>query len=241
MADYNPWHGCHKISSGCLNCYMYRQDSNHGIDSNLVRKTNSFNMPMRKNRDGSFKYENEVMWTCFTSDFFIEEADEWRNEVWMMIKLRSDLKFFMITKRPHRISECLPSDWGSGYSNVTIYVTCENQEMADKRLPIYLELPIVHKGVCCEPLLGEIDLEKYLDGRIEEVVAGGESGNEARVCDYDWVLKLKEQCTRTNTRFIFKQTGARFRKDGKVYRIQRKYQHSQAKKANIDTGVIKYR
>jgi len=241
MAEFNPWHGCHKISSGCLNCYMYRQDSNHGIDSNVVRKTASFNMPVRKKKDGSYKYNDEIMWTCFTSDFFIEEADGWRQEIWEMMKLRSDLSFFMITKRPHRIMECIPDDWGSGYPNVNIYVTCENQAMADQRLPLYLELPIAKKGVCCEPLLSEINLEKYLDGRIEEVVAGGESGNDARICDYDWVLKLKDQCLRTNTRFIFKQTGARFRKDGRVYRIQRKYQHSQAKKANIDTGIIRYR
>jgi len=240
MADYNPWHGCHKISNGCLNCYMFRRDSNHGIDSNIVKKTKSFNMPIRKNKDGTYKYQNEVMWTCFTSDFFIDEADEWRGEVWEMMKERADLNFFMITKRPHRIKECLPSDWGDGYTNVTIFITCENQEMADKRIPIYLELPIKYKGVCCEPFITEIDIEKYLDGRINEVIAGGESGNEARQLDYNWVLKLREQCIKTGTIFVFRQTGARLFKDGKLYRILRKHQIPQARKANINVGKTRF-
>ncbi|MCB7206753.1 DUF5131 family protein, partial [Dorea formicigenerans] len=23
MANWNPWHGCHKISAGCEHCYVY--------------------------------------------------------------------------------------------------------------------------------------------------------------------------------------------------------------------------
>ena len=50
--------------------------------------------------------------TIFISDFFIEEADEWREDAWLMIKRRSDLHFYMVTKRPERIAQCLPEDWG---------------------------------------------------------------------------------------------------------------------------------
>ena len=76
-----------------------------------------------------------------TSDFFLEEADEWRPECWRMIRERSDLRFAIITKRIHRFMECIPDDWGEGYPNVSVYCTVENQQMADYRLPIYLELP----------------------------------------------------------------------------------------------------
>ena len=79
-----------------------------------------------------------------------------------------------------------------------------------------------------------MDLSPYLGDWVLEVIAGGESGNEARVCDYDWILDLREQCITKGVSFHFKQTGARFKKDGKYYRIKRQFQHKQARKAGID-------
>ena len=64
--------------------------------------------------------------------------------------------------------------------------------------------------------------------------AGGESGDGARVCDYDWVLDIREQCRRTGVAFHFKQTGLHFRKDGHLYTIPRPLQQPQAQKAGID-------
>ena len=187
------------------------------------------------------KMENEViaspgslMWTCFTSDFFIEEADEWREDAWLMIQRRSDLHFFMITKRPERIAQCLPDDWGDGYENVTICCTMENQRRADERLPLYRELPIRHKSIICEPLLEAIDFHDALGSWCEQVSVGGESGRDARVCDYDWVLNIREQCIKSNVPFHFKQTGAHFRKDGRLYNIPRNQQMAQANRAGVD-------
>jgi protein gp37 len=118
---WNLWHGCHKKSEGCQHCYVYRRDAEFEKDSNIVTKTASFNLPIRRDRQGNWKVPSgSLMWTCFTSDFFIEEADEWREDAWLMTHRRSDLHFFMITKRPERIAQCLPEDWGDGYENVTI-------------------------------------------------------------------------------------------------------------------------
>ncbi len=153
-----------------------------------------------------------------------------------MIRTRTDLQFFIITKRIHRFRVNLPADWGEGYEHVTICSTCENQAMADYRLPILLSLPIRHKAIICEPLLERIDLSRWLDPSIEEVTVGGESGSQARTCDYDWVLDIRRQCIEKQVPFCFKQTGARFVKDHHLYRIPRKYQHSQAAKADIDVG-----
>ena len=100
METWNPWHGCRKISAGCANCYMYRRDAEFGRDSSLVAKTASFKLPVQKTRGGSYKLqETGYVYTCMTSDFFIEEADEWRKEAWEMIRIRPDLKFYIITKR----------------------------------------------------------------------------------------------------------------------------------------------
>ena len=63
---------------------------------------------------------------------------------------------------------------------------------------------------------------------------GCESGPEARVCDYAWVLSLRDQCAEHDVSFCFHQTGARLLKDGRLYRIRRQFQHMQARKAGID-------
>lgn len=236
MTIWNPWHGCHKISSGCTNCYMFAQDKEFGKNSSLVRKTSTFYFPLQKKKNSSYKLQGiEPVYTCLTSDFFLEEADEWRVEAWQMIKARTDLHFFIITKRIYRFEVNLPKDWGNGYENVTICVTCENQEMADQRIPFFLDLPILYKEIIHEPMLEEIQIEQYLKtGKIKVVVCGGESGKNARLCKYDWILSTRQQCLNTNTGFLFRQTGAKFQKNGKTYSIPRAFQALQAKKANID-------
>lgn len=232
---WNLWHGCRKLSPGCAHCYVYRTDARYERDSTAVYKTKAFDLPLRRTRDGSYKIPpGETVYTCFTSDFLLEDADPWRPEAWDMMRQRPDLHFFFITKRIDRLADCLPPDWGAGWPHVSIYCTTENQQMADYRLPIYRALPIAHKGIICEPLLGPIQLSAYLGNWVDELVAGGESGSQARVCDYDWVLSLRAQCMAAGVPFHFKQTGAFFKKDGRIYRIKRQFQHSQAKKAKID-------
>ena len=235
MITWNPWHGCRKISAGCQNCYMYRMDTAYDRDPTIIKKTSNFDLPIKKKRDKSYKIPlNYEVFTCGTSDFFIEEADEWRKDAWAYIKARSDLHFLIITKRIDRFFVSLPDDWEDGYEHVAIGCTVENQDRADYRLPIFLDAPIKHRSIICEPILEKIDLEKYVDKHlIEQVLVGGESGNNARVCDYDWVLSIRSICVEKDVSFYFKQTGARFKKDGKIYRIPRKLQHEQARKSNL--------
>lgn len=102
------------------------------------------------------------------------------------MKERSDLTFFLITKRIERFHVSLPEDWGDGH------------------------------------------------GKIESVICGGESGEDARVCDFGWVIRTMEQCVEYEVPFHFKQTGAKFRKGDRIYHIARKDQMSQAAKAGVD-------
>ena len=195
-----------------------------------------FNGWIKKKRDGSWKLPSgEIIYTCFTSDFLLDKADEWRKEAWDMIRQRQDAMFLFITKRIHRFYDCIPEDWGDGYDNVIICCTVENQQMADYRLPIFINAPIKHKLIVCEPLLEEIDLRKYLTPEIRQVSVGGESGVDARECNYDWILSIRQQCIDADIPFEFRQTGTHFRKDGRLYTIPRKLHSSQAKKANINT------
>ena len=245
--NWNLWHGCTKASIGCLHCYMYRRDEAVGRDPSVVQKTDRFDLPIRVLRAGKNKGRYKIpegshIDTCFSSDFFHPDADEWRDDAWNMMLERSDCTFFMITKRPERIKDHLPAGWGSGWKHVTIAVTCENQEMIDKRLPVYLSLPILHHSVMIEPMLSPIDLYPYIrdyrsaDGKpvIEHVSVGGESGPNARPCDYAWVENVQRQCLENRISFYYHQTGARLIKDGKLFNIPRYLQHSQAHKAGID-------
>lgn len=206
--------------------------------SSLCRKTGSFGLPVKRSRSGEYKIPaGKVVFTCFTSDFLLSDADEWRQECWDMIRTRSDCRFYFFTKRIDRLEQCLPPDWGDGWDNVIIGCTVENQDRADFRLPIFLSLPIKHRAIICAPLLEELDLSAYLGGGIEEVSAGGESGYRARPCRYEWILKIRAQCAERGVPFSFHQTGAHFIKDGKLYNIPRDHQISQARKAGIDYRI----
>lgn len=128
---------------------------------------------------------------------------------------------------------CVPKDWKDGYDNVVVCCTIENQKNVDYKLSIFKKLPIKHKCITAQPLLENIDIEKYLDD-IELVVVGGESDSKARPLDFEWVLNIREQCIKKNVNFEFRQCGTYFIKDGKQYKLQTKDLCKQAKMANID-------
>lgn len=234
MAIWNPWRGCHKYSTGCKYCYIHKGDLKRGIDTDTVIKTDNFYAPVAKNKSGNYKMKpGQIVYLGFSTDFLIEEADEWRSECWKMMRERPDLHFIFLTKRIERFKDCMPNDWKDGYDNVTVGCTVENQDRADKRLRIFQELPVKHKNIICQPLLETINLEPYLND-VELVVAGGESDKDARTLCYDWVLNIRRQCISCNVHFEFRQCGTHFMKDGKKYVLKVRDLCSQARKANIN-------
>lgn len=230
---WNPWHGCHKCSDGCKNCFVYFFDGKRERDANTVTRSKSgFDLPRKKTRDGTYKIASgsEVA-TCFTSDFFIEEADPWRDEAWDIIKTRPDLNFLICTKRIRRFGDCTPDDWGNGYDNVTIAVSCENQAAAKDRLPYLLDAKCKRKYIFAAPLLEYVDFGEFLkDGKIDAVFAGGESYKNARACDFSWIKQIKRDCNKFGVKFDFHQTGSNFIYNGKHYKIPHRDEYAQAKK-----------
>ncbi len=233
MAMWNPWRGCIKCSDGCKYCYIHKGDSKRNINTNEIVLTKDFKKPIDKLKNGNYKMKSGLVYLCFSTDFLIEEADEWRKECWQMIKERNDCTFLFLTKRIDRFMNCIPDDWSSGYDNVVVCCTIENQKNADYKLSIFRGLPIKHKCITAQPLLERIEIEKYLDD-VELVVVGGESDYNARPLDYDWVLDIREQCIRKNVDFEFRQCGTYFIKDGKEYKLKTSDLCKQAKMADID-------
>lgn len=112
---------------------------------------------------------------------------------------------------------------------VWLGISTENQTEADRRIPIILEVPARIRFLSCEPLLGPLDLRAiaYQDGNLDAltgdlwggsgtgafargidwVIAGGESGTQARPTHPDWFRGLRDQCGAANVPFLFKQWG----------------------------------
>ena len=207
---WNPWHGCTKKSEGCKHCYMYFLDKQRGGDGSRIYKVkNNFEYPLSKDKNGRYKIKSgEHIRVCMTSDFFLEEADKWREDAWKIMHKRSDVVFILITKRPERIAQVFPSDWGDGYENVQLNVTCENQQRADERIPILFNLPFKHKGIVAAPFIGSVSIKEYIPaGQIEQVIAGGENYDGSRPLNYEWVKQLYDECVGADITFCFMETG----------------------------------
>lgn len=235
MAAWDPWRGCHKKSEGCMHCYIHRANAVKGINTDIVYKTDDFYKPIQKDKKGNFKMKSgQTVFVCFRSDFWVEEADEWRREAWEIMRLRKDLHFFFITKRIERFDIGLPEDFSESFDHVSVCVTMENQQRVNERLPILKTIPLKHKSISIQPMLEKINLEPMLDSSIDLVVVGGESGSGVRPLDYSWVLDVREQCIKNNVNFEFRQVGSIFIKDDITYHIKKQYLCSQARKAEID-------
>ena len=231
--NWEPWTGCYHVSDGCSYCYFYGPYAKRFGQSSISR-TNEFDKPVAITAKGVPRIPGGmIVATCFATDFFIREADVWRAEAWAMIKQRPDLEFLILTKRIERFEASLPSDWADGYENVNIGCSVENQAWVDYRLPLFLSFPIKRRFIACAPLLEPINLLPYLSG-VEHVTVGGETGREARVCDYAWVLDIREQCVKADVTFWFKNTGSFFLRDGVKQKINPYKQGSLAKELAID-------
>lgn len=103
--------------------------------------------------------------------------------------------------------------------NVWLGVSVEDQKRAEERIPVLLETPAAVRWISAEPLLGPIDIRRHIEvGHLDSelglsnpgldwVVAGGESGHNARPMHPDWARSLRDQCAAADVPFLFKQWG----------------------------------
>jgi len=216
--SWNLWHGCRKCSEGCENCYVFFTDGLRGVPekASAVARTKQFDMPLRKDRRGVYKVPAGTMLSVnMTSDTFIEEADEWRPEMWSIIRKRPDVLFYILTKRPERIAGCLPDNWGDGWENVILNISVENQRNFDARWPVFEKVPAKHKGLNLAPLIGPVDISPALaSGQIHHVMLSGEAFGGDRPCCYEWIEQVSGCCRRYNVNLAVNLVGNVFVRDG---------------------------
>lgn len=220
---WNPWQGCKKVSPGCKYCYMYRDKKRWKQDPKTVVRSvpTTFTKPLRW-------HDAAMVFTCSWSDWFIDEADEWRPEAWDIIKSTPHLTYQILTKRPERIIENLPPDWGEGYPNVWLGVSAENQETFNERVPILAEVPARVRFLSIEPMLEPIRFSDVMVSgmfkrpfdKIGWVIVGGESGNEEgefkyRPCNVEWMEVIVNSCVSLNIPVFVKQMGTHIAKQRK--------------------------
>jgi len=121
--------------------------------------------------------------------------------------------------RPDWVYETAHEALARPLPNVWLGVSVEDQKRADERLPILLDTPAAIRWISAEPLLGPISIvdamwagdgpaEANLLATLDWVVAGGESGADARPMHPDWARSLRDQCAIAGVPFLFKQWGA---------------------------------
>lgn len=157
------------------------------------------------------------------------------DQEWMTIRREKNVRIEVPAGQIASFSRKLPEDWDSGYKNVTVVCVCESQQQANRQIPAFLEIPIWRREIKVDPLVEKMDFEPWLaGGKIKRVSCSGEVGSGGRLCRYEWVLDLREQCVRQKIEFCFARTGTNFQKGQKQYRIAEAIQKEQAAKAGID-------
>lgn len=196
----------------------------------------NWKLPLRWNRQASGATERPRVFCASLADVFDSEVPtEWRDDLWDLIAQTPNLDWLLLTKRPENIGNMIP--WADGqmhnswkahvsmWPNVWLGTSVENQKAADERIPHLLKVPAKVRFLSCEPLLGPVDLSYYFPktpkrecppeqlpyyfahARIHWVIAGGESGPNARPMHPDYARLLRDQCVAAGVNFHFKQWG----------------------------------
>jgi len=179
-ATWNPVTGCTKVSTGCKHCYaerlfprVYGRDM-VPIENPAVALANEETDRPREFTDVWLhpeRLEQPLHWkkprmifVNSMSDLFHEDIPfEFIHRIFAVMAKTEQHTFQILTKRPKIMLKYTTKLWGSPLKNVWFGISCENQETADERIPLLLQLPAAVRFLSCEPLLDEIDLREPLN------------------------------------------------------------------------------
>lgn len=217
---WNPVTGCNKVSQGCKNCYaetVAKRFWGERKFTDVVMHEDRLHLP-------NWKTPQRVFVNSMSDLFHEDVSFHFIYNVWMRMYANPQHTFMILTKRPERIIKYI--EWFKNFlgefivlPNVWLGVSVENQETANERIPLLVQVPAAVRWLSCEPLLGRVVLSHaYKIPSIDHphakcgplihwVVVGGESGAKARPMHTDWVLNLRHECEMANVPFFFKQWG----------------------------------
>lgn len=195
----------------------------HQLTTNIIHGCGS----ALRGREVNLRTTRRRVFCASMSDWADGDAPEGaRKRMWALIRATPNLDWLLLTKRSGNAERMLPEDWGDGYANVWLGATIVNQAEAERDVPKLLRTPARLRFLSCEPMLGPIDLEKPMPGPdlnqgggasmcqpwmiqsgIDWVIAGGESGRQARPMHPAWARSLRDQCAAANVPFLLKQWG----------------------------------
>jgi protein gp37 len=167
------------------------------------------------------------IFVCSMADLFHPDVpDAFIANVWIVMGSESRHTFQVLTKRPRRMRSWVQK-WARTLPNVHLGVTCEDQQRADERIPILLDTPACVRFVSVEPMLGPVDASTWLAvhrvdlgevgggrrwtedtgavSRLDWVIAGCESGPNARPSEVEWFRSLRDQCVAAGVPYFLKQ------------------------------------
>ena len=212
---FNPWWGCTKVSPACDHCYAEAWAKRVGYDIWSNGKPRRFLseaywlQPHRWNAQAARSQRRARVFCASMADVFEwkKGLSAWRQRLWKLVEETPSLDWLFLTKRPHLVKRLAP--WNTEWpANVWIGTTVESQRWVDKRLPHLVGIPARVRFLSCEPLLDQISLRGWLaPTAVNWVIAGGESGPNARPSDPAWFCSVKDQCLDHDTPFHFKQWG----------------------------------
>src|SRR5882724_9552084 len=168
--SWSPWEGCSKISPGCRGCYAdtlnvrWRRGENWGPGAPRRQMSPAhWREPLRWNAAATWRGVCESVFPSVCDPFDEEAPEGARSWLWALIHATPHLDWLLLTKRPENIADMVP--WADRpWANVWLGTSVENQEWADKRIPILLRSPAAKRLLSVEPMLGPVELARYLPG-----------------------------------------------------------------------------
>jgi protein gp37 len=168
------------------------------------------------------KARRRVFCSSLSDVFDNAVAQDWRDAMFAEMAAAPNLDFLVLTKRIGNVRKMVPASWlksGGWPAHVWIGATIVDQIEAHRDIPKLVDLPAHVRFLSMEPLLGPVDLSAVLVpngilrnmvpaiGKLQWVIAGGESGPEARPMHPAWARALRDQCADAGVPFLFKQWG----------------------------------
>jgi protein gp37 len=232
-STFNPWVGCTKVSRGCDHCYAEAMmDHRYGKlewGPHGARKRTSeanWKKPLQWAKQARASGTRPRVFCASLADVFDNKVpDEWRFDLGQLILATPELDWLLLTKRPENMTKGMLPVIGWPWPNVWLGVTAEDQARADHRIPILLNTPAAVRFVSYEPALGPIEFGKWADEGVyidwlrgfdgsepptpglDWVIAGGESGPNARPAHPQWFRDVRDQCKAAGVAFHYKQAG----------------------------------